>query len=323
MSLCLVEAAKRSGDTYQPGVVELLVKNDPLLQKLGVTEIVGNGLTYWVETTMAGAQFYAPGDLMVESGSTQTKYTAGITILGGDVEIDKFLQKTRSNINDIENEEIQAKIKAIKYAFLQNLIYGYVTGNAKSFDGLHYLLRSRTYNTLAIGANATPAALSLSQHVLAAKNMIKGYTPGMILCSKGLSQSIYRFLMGVGGLTPADVQAGELTSLVNLPLYVTDFIGDNESCDLDYGSSHYGYNYADGVSGVDDDGSTSMFILSFDPKSIQVVQNGSLAVNKVTDNMETKNARLWRALWYCSVMMQSVISCSKITGIDVDGTVVV
>jgi hypothetical protein len=46
MALTLEEAAKLSNDMLLQGVVETIVKDSPVLQRLPFIEIVGNGLTY-------------------------------------------------------------------------------------------------------------------------------------------------------------------------------------------------------------------------------------------------------------------------------------
>ena len=46
MALTLAEAAKLSNDMLLQGVVETIVKESPVLQRLPCVEIVGNGLTY-------------------------------------------------------------------------------------------------------------------------------------------------------------------------------------------------------------------------------------------------------------------------------------
>ena len=69
MAMTLVEPSKYSNDILQVGVIEKLVKDDPILERLQWKNILGNGLTYNVETTLSGAQFYAPGDTWVESTS--------------------------------------------------------------------------------------------------------------------------------------------------------------------------------------------------------------------------------------------------------------
>ncbi|MFH1003419.1 MAG: hypothetical protein V1780_04665 [Chloroflexota bacterium] len=46
MAITLAEAAKLSSEMLLQGVVETIVKDSPVLQRLPFVEIVGNGLTY-------------------------------------------------------------------------------------------------------------------------------------------------------------------------------------------------------------------------------------------------------------------------------------
>ena len=52
MALTLAEASKLSNDVLLQGVVETIVKDSPVLQKLPFIEIVGNVLTYNQEQTL-------------------------------------------------------------------------------------------------------------------------------------------------------------------------------------------------------------------------------------------------------------------------------
>jgi len=322
MALTLVEASKYSNDVLQRGIIELLVKDDPVLERLQFKDIKGNGLTYNVETTMSNAQFYDVGDTWVESSSVVTPATAFTKILGGDADVDNFLKKTRSDQNDLMGEQIDAKIKALRWAFNLQLLYGYATTETKAFDGIQYLLRSTTYNTVTVASvTETPAALSLAK-VEEAIDMVKNGKADMLLMSKALRRYINKFLNGVGGITKTDIQGKTVQTLFDVPVAVSDYVSNGESCDLDYNSSNYGHNYADGTGLGDDDGATSIFVLQFGPKALCGVQSLPITTEKF-DKLETKDASRVRIKWYPSIMLQSIISCAKVTGIDYDGTVVV
>jgi hypothetical protein len=60
----------------------------------------------------------------------------GLTILGGDSDVDTFIQKTRSNVNDQRAVQDQLKVKAAAYKFQDAFINGDVAVDANSFDGL-------------------------------------------------------------------------------------------------------------------------------------------------------------------------------------------
>ncbi len=328
MAMTLVEATKYSNDVLQRGVVELLVKDDPILEQLQFKDIKGNGLTYNEETTLSGADFYDVGDTWVESTSVVTPRTAVTKILGGDADVDNFLKATRSNEQDLMKEQIAAKTKAMKRSFLDAFFYGYFTGgNTKDFDGLHYLIRRTTSgseNTIAVATSSgTSLALSL-ERVEAAVDKIKGDKPDLIVMSKLMRRSINKYLNGVGGITKMDVQGKTVQTLFDVPVAVTDHIRDNESADLQYGTNEaavavYGHNYADGA-GDDDDGGTSIFVLRFAPEAVVGIQSLPITVERL-GNLETKDAQRVRIKWYPGLMFQKLIASAKVTGADANGTV--
>jgi hypothetical protein len=328
MAQTLVEATKLSNDVLQRGIIELFVKDDMLLEKLPFIPIVGNGLTYNVETTLSPSQFYDVGDTWVEGTSTVTPTTAVLKILGGDADVDNFLQATRSNVNDLMGDQIAAKIKSMKRAFLDALFYGYATGGAtKDFDGLQYLIRRSTSgsaNTIAVATSSGTSLLLSTERVEAGIDLVKGGKPSMLIMSKLMRRSINKYLNAVGGITKTEVEGKTVQSLVDIPIMISEHIRDNESADLQYGSdeggtSVYGHNYADG-DGDDDDGGTTIFALSLGAKQLTGIHTAPIVVTKLGD-LETKDAQRVRMKWYVAIMLQQVITCSKITGIDANGVV--
>ncbi|MCX5994653.1 MAG: phage major capsid protein, partial [Chloroflexi bacterium] len=107
MALTLAEAAKLSNDVLLMGVIETIIYDSPVLQVLPFIEIVGNGLTYNQENQAPTVAFYDVGDTWAESTPTFTQQTATLKILGGDADVDNFLAKTRSNIQDLEAAVVQ------------------------------------------------------------------------------------------------------------------------------------------------------------------------------------------------------------------------
>jgi hypothetical protein len=87
MALTLAEAAKLSNDTLLVGVIETIIYDSPVLQRLPFIEIVGNGLTYNRENQAASVNFYDVGDTWAESTPTFTQVTATLKILGGDADV--------------------------------------------------------------------------------------------------------------------------------------------------------------------------------------------------------------------------------------------
>ena len=327
MALTLVEAAKMSNDILQVGVIELLVYDDPILQRLPFKEIVGNGLTYDVETTMSGADFYNVGDTWVESTSVVTQHTATTTILGGDADVDNFLKATRSNLQDLMTEQIAAKTKAIKEAFKTAFYYGYRTGggaDAKRFDGLHYLIRSATSpyaNAVAVtdSVDGTPAPASTLE-LERAVDMVKNGKPELIVMSKQCRRNLNVYLNGVGGMTNILLQGKTVQTMFDIPIAVSDRISDDEASDdttnyVSTSGTGGGHDYTDGVALGNDDNGTTVFILRFAPEACCGIQSLPVTVQPL-GSLETKDADRVRIKWYPGLMLQSIITCSKYSGIS-------
>lgn len=318
MAYTLVEAALLSNDVLQAGVIELFVKDDPVLERLPFVTIVGNGLTYNTELTEATAQFYAVGDDWVESTPTTEQATAVLRILGGDADVDNFLKATRSNINDLKAEAIAAKIKAIKKAFMLQFYYGESTVDLKAFSGLHSLIHSATYNTQAMGSG-TAAAEALSMTKLEATiDMIKGFDPDIMMMSKQMRRNINTYLHTAGGITYEDRANKRVQTVFGIPVGVSDYISDIENTNEAYGS-YYGHDHDEGITFTaaadSNEEATTIFILSFGPKGCCGLHSGAMTTVPLGD-LELKDASRYRIKWYVSMMLQNLLSCAKISGIE-------
>ena len=325
MALTLTEAAYRSNDILQIGIIEKLVYADPVLQRLPFKDIVGNGLTYNVEKTMSGASWYGVGETWTESTTTVDQHTAVTHILGGDADVDNFLQATRSNLQDLMTEQITAKVKAIKKEYMDMFWYGYyfagAGGDAKGFDGLHYLIRSYTtnpyVNSFAVNdsTSGTPAAASTVE-LEEAVDAVKNGKPDLIVMTKQCRRNLNVYLNGVGGMTKEVHEGKTVQTMFDVPIGVSDDLSDAEACDsaLFYGGD-YGHNYADGTALGDDDSGTTVFVLRFGPEAVCGIQ--SMPITTVPlGSLETKDATRVRIKWYPGLMLQSIITASKYSGIS-------
>lgn len=136
MAITLVEAAKLSQNMLQKGVLETFVQSSSVLDRIPFMEIEGNAFAYNEEGTLPGVEFRAVNGTYSESTGTVNQKTETLTILGGDADVDTFIQKTRSNFNDQRAVQTAMKVKAASYKFQDTFINGDVGVDANSFDGL-------------------------------------------------------------------------------------------------------------------------------------------------------------------------------------------
>ena len=136
MAVTLAEAAKLSTDTLQRGVLEVFVQESPVLDRIPLLEIQGNSYKYNEEATLPGVAFRSVNEAYTESTGTFNQKSEGLVILGGDADVDKFIVRTRGNINDQRAAQTRMKVKAASYKFQDTFFNGDVAVDPKSFDGL-------------------------------------------------------------------------------------------------------------------------------------------------------------------------------------------
>lgn len=136
MALNLTEAAKLSTDTLAKGVLETFTQVSPILDRIPLMNIDGNAYAYNEEATLPGVAFRGVNESYTESTGTFNQKSEKLVILGGDADVDRFIQQTRSNVNDQRAEQTTLKVKAISYKFQETFFNGDTDVDTKSFDGL-------------------------------------------------------------------------------------------------------------------------------------------------------------------------------------------
>jgi len=305
MALTLAEASKLSNDMLLRGVVETIVKESPILQRLPFIEIVGNGLTYNQEKTMPTTDFYDVGDTWAESTPTFEQKTANLKIMGGDADVDNFLKATRSNIQDLEAAVVELKAKALKDKFEENFIYGNSAINAKQFDGLRKLIDTGTASSQVIAMGATGATLTLAK-LDELIDAVKGGKPDMLLMSRRSRRKINALVRAAGGMmdTERDNWGNFIQFWDGIPTGVNDWILDTHV-----------------VSGSVETATTggtcsNIYAIQFGEGALCGLSSpGQLTVEPI-GSLETKDASRIRIKWYCSLALFSSIKAVALIGVQ-------
>jgi HK97 family phage major capsid protein len=295
MSLTLTESAKLTQDMLVRGVIETMVTESAVLKYLPFMTLIGNALTYNQEATLGTAGFYAVGGTWTESTPTFTQKTAALKILGGDSDVDQFLQRTYANPNDLEAVAIAAKAKSIANAFNDTFFNGDSSGDTNSFDGLDKLCVEG--QTVSMGAAG--GALTLDK-MDGAIDKVKPGKPDVIFMSKRSRRKLSSLRRASGNILESDVdQFGRRVLYYDgIPIEVDENISDSQTvttstdCSTIYCAR---FGYETGIMGLDNGG-------------IQVERVGAL---------ETKDAIRTRIKWYCAVALFRDIALSKLTGVRV------
>lgn len=284
MALTLIEAGKLTQDLLLRGVIETIVSESQVLQYLPFMDVTGNALTYNQEATLPTATFYSVGDTWTEDAPTFAQKLAKLAILGGDADVDNFLQQTYANPNDLAAAVVAAKAKAVGRKWSDTFFNGDVNADPKAFDGLHKLIPAGQ-RLKANGNNVNGGALTLDD-MDAFLDLVKPGKPDAIFLSKRSRRKLKQLRRTGGNVLEVEIdQFGQRVEFYDgIPLVADDYILDSRTVGTSAGvcSTIYAvqFGYARGVMGI---------------------HNGGVQIEEVGE-LESKDATRRRVKWYASLV---------------------
>jgi len=294
MALTLAESAKLSQDMLQRGVIETIIEDSPVFGRLPFITVEGNSFKYNQENTLGGASFYAVNAVWTEATATFTQKTANLAILGGDADVDNFIQRTRSNIQDQRAIQTQLKAKSVARKFEDTFIVGDVAVDTNSFDGLRVLAPAAQEITM--GANGAALTLAKLDELI---DLVKGGKPDILLLSRRTRRKLKALLVASAHYVEsgADQFGRQVMFYDGIPVEVSDFQPDTETEGTETAaSSLYAIHFSesDGLTGL---------------------QNGDIETVDV-GQLETKDATRVRIRWYCSLALLRDSALGRLRGIN-------
>jgi hypothetical protein len=285
------------------GVIETIIHESHILENLPFIEINGNALTYNRELTIGGAQFYNVGDTWVESTPTFTPASATITILGGDADVDSFVKQTRSNVQDVEAETLESKIKGMTEKFDDTFVNGSVTTDPKSFDGLITLVNADTLGGQYIGMGTVAGSALTLPKMDELIDTVKPGKPDLLIMSKACRRSLTSLARtsGSSGVMSTEKSAfGRLFQTYNdVPISICDWQSDVET----FGTSATTC--------------TSIYAVKFGEKALCGLTNGWINVENL-GQLEIKDATRHRVKWYCGLALFNIYAAARLGGIVIN-----
>ncbi|MEO8288640.1 MAG: major capsid protein [Chloroflexota bacterium] len=293
MPLTIADAAALSRNMLLKGVIETIITESAVLRHLPFVNVEGNSLKYNQEVSPGTVQFYAVGDTWNEDAMDTTEKTANLKILGGDADVDMFLQQTYGDTNNLKALVIEKKAKAIAYAFNDAFFNGDDSVDVNSFDGLQVL--SAGSRTMTKGANGATLALDHMDELI---DMVKPGKPDVLFCSKRTRRKLSSLRRASGNLLEVGVdQFGRRATFYDgIPLEVDDNISDVEE------------------KGTSSDCS-SIYAVKFGFQTgLCGLQNGPITVVPI-GNLETKDAWRTRIKWYVSLALFRDVALARLEGV--------
>ena len=293
MAMTKPEAAKLSNDLLLRGVIETIVKESPVLSYLPFMSVTGTAVTYNREATMPAATFYGVGDTWTEATPTFSQKVASLKILGGDADVDNFLQQTYADTNDIEAEVIASRAKAVAHKFTETFYTGDIVVDVDGFDGLQTIVPSA--QTVSMGTNGAALTFDKLDEMI---DKIKPGKPEVLLMSKRTRRKLksLRRADGISTETRLNEFGQQVETYDGIPILVDDFCPDNET----QGSGT---------------ALSSIWALKFGVGAgIMGLEHGGITVERVGE-LETKDATRHRIKWYCGLALFSELGVARLSAI--------
>jgi HK97 family phage major capsid protein len=294
MALLLSEAAKLSTDMLQRGVVETILKESPILQQLPFMTVEGNSYKYTQENTLGTADFYAVNATWSESTATFTQQSAGLSILGGDADVDNFIQRTAGNVQDQRAIQVAKKAKAVAQKFEETFVAGDTVADPNGFNGIRKLI-SNSDQVVTAGTNGASLTTAMLDDLI---DRVKGGKPDILLMSKRSRRKLKSLMASSSHYVErGESSFGRQVMLYDgIPVEVSDYIPDGET----QGSSS---------------SCSSIYALNFGAEeALSGLQNGGIEVVEV-GQLETKDATRVRIRWYCGLALFNQLRCARLAGV--------
>lgn len=299
MGVTMFEAANMAedrGEFARAGVMKTFARAAPFLNALPRLTVPGSAFSWTREVSLGTNAFRkVNGSYTASEGQSEPRMVP-IKIMGGDLDVDKFILRTHGAEIRAQKEEAKAADLAQRLAY--NFIKGSVTAvsgataDPDGFDGLQVRYGGGFGSTAVLdaGENASQIlansgasdALSMRDLDIAIQAV---QDPTHLLMTKKQRLNITGFLRSSSSITQTKDEFGRLVTAYNgLPIMDADVLGTVS------GLEQLGYN-------ENNDSTTSIYVLSLLEDMLTIVQNGDPDVADLGEQ-DAKPVFRTRVEWY-------------------------
>jgi hypothetical protein len=137
MAVTLAQAASLEANPVRRGAIETAVQVSLVWDRLPFENIEGNSYAYDKDKVLPGTGFRTVNEAYVESTGVINQDTERLVILGGDADVDQFIEKTmQSSRGVLMADQVRMKLESAQSTYVDAMFNGDVAVDPKSFDGL-------------------------------------------------------------------------------------------------------------------------------------------------------------------------------------------
>lgn len=308
MAVTLAESAVLSQDQLARGVMETFVIESPVFDRIPFMEIEGNAYAYDIENALPGVAFRGVNEAYTESTGTFLQLFEKLVILGGDADVDRFIQQTRSNLHDQRALQTTAKVKALTYKFQDAFINGDVNVDPKGFDGLKKrIVGTQVIDTATNGMGVIGGGNDFFDKLDALVAAVDGGAD-VIYCNAAVRAAVLSAGRRLGG---AEVLRSDLTGKREATWHGTPILDIGTKAD---GSAIIPQTETQGTSSV----ATSMYAVKFggdeSDRAITGLTNGGVQVDDL-GQLQEKPALRTRIEFYTGIASFGPRAAARLRGV--------
>jgi hypothetical protein len=291
--------AQNNGEFKRAAILQTFAQASPLLAAMPLVSIQGNSFAWTRESNLGSVEFRAVNGSYTEAAGSVEQRSVALKIIGGDLDVDRFLVQTHGPEARSAHETMKATLLAqtIAHQIIKGstTAIGGATANVNGFDGLQArfgagfganAVQDSGENADQIIQNSGGAALSLKsldEAIQAVDN------PTHLLMAKKTKVNMTAFLRNSSSISTSRDEFGRIvTSYAGLPILEADVLGTSA------GLQQIGFN-------ENNDSSTSIYVMSMSDMGLQMVQNGGIDVRDLGEQ-DSKPVFRTRVEWYCNLV---------------------
>lgn len=144
MAVTFAQAAALEADPVRRGAIETAIQVSWVWDRLPFESIEGNSYAYDKDKVLPGTAFRTVNEAYVESTGVINQDQERLVILGGDADVDQFIEKTmQSSRGILMADQVRMKLESAQATYVDAMFNGDVAVNPKGFDGLRKRLTGK------------------------------------------------------------------------------------------------------------------------------------------------------------------------------------
>lgn len=299
MAVTLAQAAAVEPDPVRKGAIEIMHEVSNVFDRLPIEAIEGNAYSYDTEGALPGTGFRTVNEAYVESTGVINMDTERLVILGGDADVDRFLEKTfGATRGSLMAQQVKMKLTSSHATFIDAMFNGDTLVNPKSFDGL----RKRLVGKQVIDSTASARTEAFLDELDDLFATVKGGSPDVVYGPKEVIGKLKSLGRKVGG---ADYVNSEITGKREFTWNGVPFVDPGE-----HWSGRRVLPYASAGSDL----YAVKFASNFNEHGVMGISNGGLQAYNLGE-LQEKPAYRTRIEFYCGVVVQGGQAAARLRGV--------